>query len=153
MVNNAAIGTGTPLLDTEEADWNRVMDVNVTGVFFGCKRAVRQMLEQPVRAEARGRIVNISSQHGMVSSPNNFAYGVSKSAIVFMTRQIAADYGDQPIVRNAVAPGKILTGAAEPPSVNQPSATRTSEPRCHALAAPTTSPTQRCFSQATSART
>ena len=110
MVNNAAIGTGTPLLDTEEADWNRVMDVNVTGVFFGCKRAVRQMLEQPVRAEARGRIVNISSQHGMISSPNNFAYGVSKSAIVYMTRQIAADYGDQSIVCNAVAPGKILTG-------------------------------------------
>jgi len=110
MVNNAAIGTGTALLETEEADWNRVMDVNVKGVFFGCKRAVRQMLEQPVRAEARGRIVNISSQHGMISSPNNFAYGVSKSAIVYMTRQIAADYGDQSIVCNAVAPGKILTG-------------------------------------------
>ncbi len=110
MVNNAAIGTGTPLLETGEDDWNRVMDVNVTGVFFGCKRAVRQMLEQPIRAEARGRIVNISSQHGMVSSPNNFAYGVSKSAIVYMTRQIAADYGDQHIVCNAVAPGKILTG-------------------------------------------
>lgn len=110
MVNNAAIGTGTRLLETEEAEWNRVMDVNVTGVFFGCKRAVRQMLEQPVRAEARGRIVNISSQHGMVSAPHNFAYGVSKSAIVYMTRQIAADYGDQFIVCNAVAPGKILTG-------------------------------------------
>ena len=110
MVNNAAIGTGTPLLDTEEADWNRVMDVNVTGVFFGCKLAVRQMLEQPVRGETRGRIVNISSQHEMVSSPHNFAYGVSKSAIVYMTRQIAADYGHESIVCNAVAPGKILTG-------------------------------------------
>ena len=86
------------------------MDVNVTGVFFGCKRAVRQMLEQPVRSEARGRIVNISSQHGMISAPHDFAYGVSKSAIVYMTRQIAADYGDQSIVCNAVAPGKILTG-------------------------------------------
>mgnify|MGYP005654334495 CR=1 FL=1 len=110
MVNNAATSTGGALLETTEEDWNHVMAVNATGVFFGCKRAVRQMLEQPIRAEARGRIVNISSQHGMVSSPNNFAYGVSKSAIVYMTRQIAADYGDQHIVCNAVAPGKILTG-------------------------------------------
>ena len=56
------------------------------------------------------------SMHGswssfiLKTSPNNFAYGVSKSAIVYMTRQIAADYGDQSIVCNAVAPGKILTG-------------------------------------------
>ena len=50
MVNNAAIGTGTPLLETGEDDWNRVMDVNVTGVFFGCKRAV-----QPDARAARSR--------------------------------------------------------------------------------------------------
>jgi glucose 1-dehydrogenase len=110
MVNNAAISSGTPLLDTNETEWHRVMDVNVTGVFFGCKRAIRQMLEQPVRADARGRIVNISSQHGMISAPQDFAYGVGKSAVVYMTRQIAADYGDQSIICNAVAPGKILTG-------------------------------------------
>lgn len=132
MVNNAAISTGTPLLETEEADWNRVMDVNVTGVFFGCKLAIRQMLQQPVRAETRGRIVNISSQHGMISAPNNLAYGVSKSAIVYMTRQIAADYGDQFIVCNAVAPGKILTGRGGP-AISEPalaySNSRTPMPR------------------------
>ena len=66
--------------------------------------------DQEIRNEARGRIVNISSQHGMISSPEDCSYGVSKSAIVYMTRQIASDYGRDSIICNAVAPGKILTG-------------------------------------------
>ena len=110
VVNNAAIFSGTTMLETSEADWDRVMSVNLKGVFFGCKRAVQQMVLQPPRGDARGRIVNISSQHGMVSAPGDFPYGVSKSGIVYMTRQIAADYAQQQIICNAVAPGKILTG-------------------------------------------
>ena len=113
IVNNAAIYTGSRLLETEEADWDRVMAVNIRGVFFGCKRAVQQMLTQQIHAETRGRIVNISSQHGMISCPGDIAYGVGKSAVVYMTRQIAADYADQHIVCNAVAPGKILTGRSD----------------------------------------
>ncbi|MEX2356161.1 MAG: glucose 1-dehydrogenase [Thermaerobacterales bacterium] len=110
MVNNAAIGVERSLLETTEEDWDRVMGVNAKGVFFGCKRAVQQMLQQDVRAEARGRIVNISSQHGMIAAPGNFAYGVGKSSVVYMTRQIAADYAKDYIICNAVAPGRILTG-------------------------------------------
>jgi glucose 1-dehydrogenase len=110
MVNNAATYTGTKLLDTTEEQWNRVMAVNLTGMFFGCKRAVQQMLTQEPRGEARGRIVNISSQHGMISCPGDFAYGVSKAGAVYMTRQIAADYAKDLIICNAVAPGKIVTG-------------------------------------------
>lgn len=113
MVNNAAVYAGTALLETQEEDWDRVMAVNAKGVFFGCKRAVQQMLTQAIRNDARGRIVNISSQHGMVSCPGDIAYGVGKSAVVYMTRQIAADYADQHIVCNAVAPGKILTGRTD----------------------------------------
>ncbi len=110
MVNNAAIGVGKPLLETTEEDWERVMAVNMKGVFFGCKRAVEQMLTQPVCCEARGRLINISSQHGMISSPGNLAYGASKAGVVYMTRQIASDYAKDYIVCNAVAPGRILTG-------------------------------------------
>jgi len=111
MVNNAAInGAGTPLLETTEADWDRVLAVNAKGVFLGCKRAVQQMLAQPVRGDARGRIVNISSQHGMVAAPGNIAYGTGKAAVVYLTRQIAVDYAKDHIVCNAVAPGRILTG-------------------------------------------
>jgi NAD(P)-dependent dehydrogenase (short-subunit alcohol dehydrogenase family) len=110
MVNNAATYTGTKLLDTTEEQWNRVMAVNLTGMFFGCKRAVQQMLTQEPVGEARGRIVNISSQHGMIASPGDCAYGVSKAGAVYLTRQVAADYAQDLIVCNAVAPGKILTG-------------------------------------------
>jgi len=110
MVNNAAIFTSTSLVDTTEEQWRRVMSVNLDGVFFGCKRAVQQMLLQEPRAEARGRIINLSSQHGMVASPGDPAYAVSKAAVAHLTRQIAVDYGKDQIVCNAVAPGKILTG-------------------------------------------
>ncbi|HEV7414981.1 MAG TPA: SDR family oxidoreductase, partial [Tianweitania sediminis] len=54
--------------------------------------------------------INISSQHGHISAPEDFAYGVSKAGIAYMTRQIAADYARHNIICNAVAPGKILTG-------------------------------------------
>jgi len=109
IVNNAAIGDGGRLTETSEELWDRTMAVNLKGVFFGCKAAARQMLGQEPRAEVRGRIVNISSQHGMIASPNHLAYGVSKAGVVYMTRQIAADYARDGIVCNAVAPGKILT--------------------------------------------
>ena len=114
MVNNAAVFGGKPLLDEDEAGWERVMAVNLKGVFFGCKRAVQQMLEQEPLGQppgaARGRIVNLSSQHGMICAPNDIAYGVSKAGCAYITRQIAADYAERGIVCNAVAPGKILTG-------------------------------------------
>ena len=113
MVNNAAIYTGTDLLATSQEDWDRVMAVNLRGVFNGCKRAVQQMLTQAPIAEARGRIVNISSQHGMIACPGDIAYGVSKAGTVYITRQIATDYAAQGIVCNAVAPGKILTGRTD----------------------------------------
>jgi glucose 1-dehydrogenase len=110
MVNNAAIYTGTRLTETTEEQWNRVMAVNLTGMFFGCKRAVQQMLTQDPANEVRGRIINISSQHGMIAAPGDCAYGVSKAGAVYLTRQIAADYAKDLIVCNAVAPGKIVTG-------------------------------------------
>jgi len=111
MVNNAAIqGKAQKLLETTEEDWDAVMAVNAKGVFFGCKRAIQQMLTQEVVGDARGRIVNISSQHGMVCAPGKIAYGTGKAAAVYLTRQIAVDYADDHIICNAVAPGRILTG-------------------------------------------
>jgi len=103
VVNDAVVRSGKKLTDTSLDEWNHVMAVNVTGVFLMCRAAVRRMLTQEIRNEARGRIVNISS-------PEDCSYGVSKSAIVYMTRQIASDYGRDSIICNAVAPGKILTG-------------------------------------------
>jgi len=110
LVNNAATYVGKPLLETTPAEWDRVVAVNLTGVFLLSKAVVRQMLRQEARAGIRGRIVNISSQHGMVAAPEDIAYGTTKSAVVYITRQIATDYAKHGIVCNAVAPGKIETG-------------------------------------------
>jgi len=71
LVNNAAIAGrhSKPLVDTDDSDWDAIMAVNLRGPFLLCRAAVRQMLGQPLRDEVRGRIVNITSQHGMVGSP------------------------------------------------------------------------------------
>jgi glucose 1-dehydrogenase len=127
IVNNAAIYTSTTLLQTSVEQWNRVIAVNLTGFFYCSKRAVMQMVEQEPKNEVRGRIINISSQHGMVASPGDFPYGVSKGGIVQMTRQIAVDHADDRIVCNAIAPGKIITG--KPGIANDPSALNYSRSR------------------------
>ena len=110
LVNNAATYVGKPLLETTAEEWERVVAVNLTGVFLLSKAVVRQMLRQEARTGIRGRIVNISSQHGMIAAPEDIAYGTTKSAVVYITRQIATDYAKHGIVCNAVAPGKIETG-------------------------------------------
>ena len=134
IINNAAAHGRAALLETTEDEWDRVMAVGAKGMFFGCKYAIEQMLKQNPRqgSEVRGRIVNISSQHGMIRAPNDFAYGVSKACAVYMTRQIAGDYAKFGIVCNAVAPGKILTGktgAAISPEAISYSEDRTPWPR------------------------
>jgi glucose 1-dehydrogenase len=111
MVNNAATYSGTALLQTEPAQWEEVMRVNLTGMFYGCKRAVQQMISQDPRPEVRGRLINLGSQMGIVSCPGDLPYGVSKAGAIYITRQIAADYARDLIVCNCISPGKIVTGA------------------------------------------
>jgi NAD(P)-dependent dehydrogenase (short-subunit alcohol dehydrogenase family) len=110
LVNNAATYVGKPLLETTEDEWEHVVAVNLTGTFLYSKYAVAQMVTQEPRNDVRGRIVNITSQHGMIAAPLDIAYGTTKSAVVYITRQIATDYAAQGIICNAVAPGKIMTG-------------------------------------------
>jgi NAD(P)-dependent dehydrogenase (short-subunit alcohol dehydrogenase family) len=132
LVNNACIRHARPLLELEEADWRRLLDVNLGGVYRCSRAAVRQMLRQEPVDEARGRIVNLSSQHGIVAAPGDLGYGVSKAGIAYLTRQVAADYAARRIVCNAVAPGKIQTGQggrALDPEVMDRAVRRTPWPR------------------------
>jgi NAD(P)-dependent dehydrogenase (short-subunit alcohol dehydrogenase family) len=112
LVNNAATYIGKPLLETTEAEWDHVFAVNLKAVFILSKLAVATMLTQAPQDGVRGRIVNISSQHGMVAAPGDISYGTSKSGVVYITRQVAADYGSRGVICNAVAPGKIVTGTS-----------------------------------------
>jgi len=101
------------MLETTEEDWDAIMAVNLRGVFLCCKRAIGEMIGQEPIDEVRGRVINISSQHGMVGSPGHVAYSTSKGGVVNLTHQLAVDYGRQGILVNAVAPGKIMTGSPE----------------------------------------
>lgn len=124
VVNNAVLaGTHSkPLLETEDADLDAILAVNLRGPFILSREAVRQMLGQPLRDDARGRIVNITSQHGMVGAPGHAGYAVSKAGLAQLTRQIAVEYGRDGIICNAVAPGKIVTGTPGDLSLDESSA-------------------------------
>jgi glucose 1-dehydrogenase len=110
MVNNAATFSGTGLLETSPEEWERVMAVNMTGMFNGCKRAIQQMITQEPLHEVRGRVINLGSQQGIVTAPRDTAYGVSKAGAIYITRQIATDYAKDLIVCNCISPGKVVTG-------------------------------------------
>jgi glucose 1-dehydrogenase len=129
MVNNAAISSGTALLETSNQQWEDVMHVNLTGMFYGCKRAVQQMIQQEPRDEVRGRIINLGSQHGIICSPGETPYGVSKAGAIYITRQIAVDYARQLIVCNSISPGKIVTGRPQDPALVENAHRRTPWPR------------------------
>lgn len=101
LVNNAGIGPS--YLKTHEAtlkDWDRVISVNQTGVFYGMKTALQQFLIQGF-----GNIVNIASLAGLKASPNNISYSASKFAVVGMTKSAAMEYATKNIRINAVCPG------------------------------------------------
>jgi glucose 1-dehydrogenase len=115
MVCNAGISGrySKSLLETTEEDWDAIMAVNLRGVFLCCKRAIGEMVDQEPIGEARGRVIIISSQHGMIGPPGHVAYAVSKGGLVNLTHQLAVDYAKRGILVNAIAPGKILTGSPE----------------------------------------
>ncbi len=101
IVNNAGIGPN--LLRTHEAtlqDWNQVIAVNQTGVFYCMKVALGQFLKQ-----GGGNIINIASLAGLKASPNNISYSASKFAVVGMTKSVAMEYATKNIRVNAVCPG------------------------------------------------
>lgn len=115
MVLNAGISGrhSKGLLETTEEDWDAIMAVNLRGVFLGCKRAIAEMVGQEPIDEVRGRVIAISSQHGMIGPPGHVAYATSKGGVINLIHQLAVDFGPQGILVNAVAPGKILTGSPE----------------------------------------
>ena len=122
-VNNACVDLTDPphhcaqrLLDVSEEQWDRVQAVNQKGYFLGAQVAVRQFLaqEKSLATGLRGKVINVTSQHGMVACPGNIPYGTSKAAAAYMTKQIAVDYAVHSIACNAVAPGKIVKDPARP---------------------------------------
>jgi NAD(P)-dependent dehydrogenase (short-subunit alcohol dehydrogenase family) len=106
-VNNAGIGGGqAPAGETDLADWNRVIDINLNGVLYGMRYQIPAMLETGARACA---IVNMASIHGMVAAIGNGAYTAAKHGVVGLTKNAAAEYGPRGLRVNCVGPAYIDT--------------------------------------------
>lgn len=104
--NIAGIMVEGPFLDAPEDDLDRILAVNLKGVFFGCQAAGQVMVGQ---AEG-GSIINASSAAADVPSPNIVSYAVCKAGVVQMTKTLAYEIGRKGVRVNAVAPGFVLTG-------------------------------------------
>lgn len=103
LVNNAAItGENGPFLEVSQETWDRVLRVNLTGVFMCSQAAARVM----ARA-AGGTIINISSTNGLVPQPRCCAYGAAKGGVEILTRSMAIDLAAYNIRVNVIAPGPI----------------------------------------------
>jgi dehydrogenase/reductase SDR family protein 4 len=109
LVNNA--GTNPvfgPVMNTEEAAWDKIMDVNLKGAFFLSKAAAKVMAEQK-----QGVIINIASNAGLRPAMGLGVYSVSKAGLVMLTKVLAAEWGEMGIRVNAIAPGIIETRFSE----------------------------------------
>ena len=105
MVNNAGILDGYFNVDEmDERLWRRVIDIDLTGVFLGAKRALAEMLPR-----GRGRIVNMASVAGLNGTGGGAAYVAAKHGVIGLTRQMAVAYSARGVTINAVCPGPILT--------------------------------------------
>jgi NAD(P)-dependent dehydrogenase (short-subunit alcohol dehydrogenase family) len=106
-VNNAGIGgKQAPAGEVDLDDWKRVIDINLNGVLYGMRYQIPAMLEAGAEDSA---IVNMASIHGTVAALGSGAYTASKHAVVGITKNAAAEYGEQGLRINAVGPGYIET--------------------------------------------
>lgn len=105
VVNAAGILDGyQPADEMAPVVWERVLGINLTGTFLGCKRALAEMLPR-----RRGRIINIASVAGLVGAGGGPAYVASKHGVVGLTRYLAVTYAEAGVTVNAICPGPIAT--------------------------------------------
>jgi glucose 1-dehydrogenase len=105
MVNNAGVETRTSVLDTTEAEYDRVLSINLKSAFFGTQIAARQMLKQG----GGGRIINITSVHEDWPMPGNTAYCLAKGGMRMLTRTAGVELAPHGILVVGVGPGAVAT--------------------------------------------
>lgn len=105
LYNNAGIPQQMKMMETvTEEEWDLIMNVNVKGIFLGCKYAVPVM-----KNLGQGVIINTASAAGVLPRPNQFTYSVSKGAVITLTKALAAEVGPFNIRVNCINPGPTLT--------------------------------------------
>jgi NAD(P)-dependent dehydrogenase (short-subunit alcohol dehydrogenase family) len=105
LINNAGLSEFFDPLALSEANWDRIMNTNLKGIFFASREAVKSMKEK-----GGGSIINIASTRAVMSEPNSEAYAASKGGILGLTHAMAASFSKYNITVNAILPGWIETG-------------------------------------------
>jgi len=108
LFNNAGIYIIKPVAEIELEEWNRLMSINVTGVFLGMKHIMPLMAKQN-----KGSVINASSIAGLTGAPGHVLYGASKGAVRIMTKDAAMEYAPFGVRVNSIHPGYIDTGMAD----------------------------------------
>jgi NAD(P)-dependent dehydrogenase (short-subunit alcohol dehydrogenase family) len=104
LVNNAAICLYEPILETTEAMWDKVLDIDLKSIFFGMREALPHMIKRK-----QGSIINLASIWGLAGVPNAHAYQAAKGAILNVSKNVAATHGPDGIRCNSLHPGYIVT--------------------------------------------
>jgi NAD(P)-dependent dehydrogenase (short-subunit alcohol dehydrogenase family) len=107
LVNNAGANLRKLAVEVTESEWRDVMEVNVTGTFLLTQQVGRHL----IGAAREGAIINIASTHGLIGAPERSTYGISKGAIIQMTRMLAIEWAPHGIRVNAIAPGRLDTAS------------------------------------------
>lgn len=105
LVNNAGLNVPQGVFEVDEESWDAVMNTNLKGTFFAAQAAARHMVE----GGEGGRIVNVSSQAGVVGIEERSAYGASKGGVTLLTKVLAIELAEHQITANAVAPTFVST--------------------------------------------
>ena len=104
MVNNSGVAHVAPLAEMDPADWQRLIDTNLTGAFNGCRAAAPHLI-----AQKSGKVINVSSVLAQAGLPGYTAYAASKGGIISLTRALAVEWARYNIQVNALAPGWFVT--------------------------------------------
>lgn len=104
VVNNAGVARVAPLADLSPDDWRFMLDVNLTGVFNGCRAAAPHLI-----AQRRGKVINVASVLGAVGLPGYAAYSATKGGVIALTRSLGVEWARHNVQVNAIAPGWFAT--------------------------------------------
>jgi NAD(P)-dependent dehydrogenase (short-subunit alcohol dehydrogenase family) len=116
LVNNAATTLGKLALDVTPQEWDAVIGTNLTGNFL----LSQQMGRHLIATKNPGCIINVASTHGVVGFATRSTYGISKAAVIHMTRMLAIEWAEHGIRVNAIAPGTVLTPSRAALAESQP---------------------------------